>query len=306
MSNSNLRILFFGTPDFAAESLQTLFDAKYLIVGVVTAPDKASGRGMKIQSSAVKQVAIRLGLPIFQPTNLKSSEFVDTVKKLNVDLGIVIAFRMLPEIVWNAPRIGTINLHGSLLPKYRGAAPIQHAIIQGEKTTGLTVFFLRHEIDTGDILMTEEIQIGESEDFGSLYNRMKIVGSKLIVKCVEAISQENFELTPQYAAGEPSYAPKITKEYCKLDLNNSCLANLNKIRGLSPSPGAFIEYMGETMKIYSAQLSDVVSISTEPIQVIGKKVLLKCKDGCLEIISLQIAGKPRILGIDYVNGMKNR
>jgi methionyl-tRNA formyltransferase len=306
MSNSNLRILFFGTPDFAAESLQTLFDAKYLIVGVVTAPDKASGRGMKIQSSAVKQVAIRLGLPIFQPTNLKSSEFVDTVKKLNVDLGIVIAFRMLPEIVWNAPKIGTINLHGSLLPKYRGAAPIQHAIIQGEKTTGLTVFFLRHEIDTGDILMTEEIQIGESEDFGSLYNRMRIIGSKLIVKCVEAISQENFELTPQYAAGEPSYAPKITKEFCKLDINNSCLANLNKIRGLSPSPGAYIEYMGEPMKIYSAQLSDVVSISNEPIQVIGKKVLLKCKDGCLEIISLKIAGKPRILGKDFVNGMKNR
>lgn len=152
MSNSNLRILFFGTPDFAAESLQKLFDAEYTIVGVVTAPDKASGRGMKIQSSAVKQIGQKLGLPIFQPTNLKSPEFIETVKNLNVDLGVVIAFRMLPEVVWNSPKLGTINLHGSLLPKYRGAAPIQHAIIQGESITGLTVFFYDMKLILGIFL----------------------------------------------------------------------------------------------------------------------------------------------------------
>lgn len=306
MSNSNLRILFFGTPDFAAESLQKLFDAKYTIVGVVTAPDKASGRGMKIQSSAVKQIGQKLGLPIFQPTNLKSPEFIETVKNLNVDLGVVIAFRMLPEVVWNSPKLGTINLHGSLLPKYRGAAPIQHAIIQGESITGLTVFFLRHEIDTGDILMTEEILIGEMEDFGSLYNRMKIAGGNLIVKCVDAIFQKNYQLIPQHAAGEPTFAPKITKEFCKLDLDKGCLVNFNKIRGLSPSPGAYVEVNNEIIKIFSVLISDVKSESTDPIQVIGKKVYLVCKDGCLEILSLQIAGKPRISGSDYVNGIKNR
>lgn len=306
MSNSNLRILFFGTPDFAAESLEKLYEAKFTIVGVVTAPDKASGRGMKIQSSAVKQVAERLGLPIFQPTNLKSSEFIETVKLLNVDLGVVIAFRMLPEIIWNSPRLGTINLHGSLLPKYRGAAPIQHAIIQGESVTGLTVFFLRHEIDTGDIIMTEEVLIGETEDFGSLYNRLKILGGNLIVKCVHAISQNNYNLHPQNVVGEPTFAPKITKEFCKLDLNKSCITNFNKIRGLSPTPGAFIDVNGEIIKIFSAQFTDVEANSKDPIQIIGKKVYLSCYDGCLEISSLQIAGKPRISGTDYVNGIKNR
>ncbi|MFN5889342.1 MAG: methionyl-tRNA formyltransferase [Bacteroidota bacterium] len=306
MSHSNLRLLFYGTPDFAAESLQAMFDANFNIVGVITAPDKASGRGMKLQASAVKQLAISLGLPIFQPTNLKSIEFLDSIQQLEADLGVVIAFRMLPESIWNAPKLGTINLHGSLLPKYRGAAPIQHAIIQGEKITGLTVFFLRHEIDTGDILKTEEIAIDDHEDFGSLYNKMKISGSKLIVKAIREISTNNYHLQPQSSAGDPTFAPKITKEFCKLDLTKLCKENFNKIRGLSPHPGAWLEIDDSIIKIYSTVFTEILPINQNDIQIIGKNVYLKCGDGLLEITSMQLAGKPRISGVDYVNGIKNR
>ncbi len=304
---SNLRIIFYGTPDFAAESLRALYEAGCNIVGVVTAPDKAAGRGMKLQCSPVKLEAIELGLPVYQPTNLKSDEFKNTLHQLHPDLGVVIAFRMLPELVWSAPKLGTINLHGSLLPKYRGAAPIQHAIIQGETVTGLTIFFLKHEIDTGDILLREEIVIGEFENFGGLYDIMKRIGGRLIVKAVALISSGDYSLISQEETGTPSFAPKITKEFCKLDLHQNQNIVFNKIRGLSPSPGAWIEDANlGIVKIFETKKSNSQAISQDPIQIIGKAPYLYCSDGLLEIITLQFAGKPKISGTDYVNGTKNR
>ena len=304
---SNLRIIFYGTPDFAAESLRALYEAGCNIVGVVTAPDKAAGRGMKLQCSPVKLEALELGLPIYQPTNLKSDEFKNTLHQLHPDLGVVIAFRMLPELVWSAPKLGTINLHGSLLPKYRGAAPIQHALIQGETVTGLTIFFLKHEIDTGDILLREELGIGEFENFGSLYDRMKRIGGQLVVKAVALISSGNYTLSSQEETGTPSFAPKITKEFCKLDLTQTTEQINNKIRGLSPAPGAWFEEMNlGIVKIFETKKSNLTPISSDLIQIIGKVPYLFCADGMLEIITLQFAGKPKISGIDYVNGRKNR
>lgn len=249
MDAKKLRILFLGTPDFAAASLENLVIEGANVVAVVTAPDKPAGRGLQIQKSAVKLVAEKYNLHLFQPPRLKDPELHQALKDLNLDLGIVVAFRMLPEAVWQMPRLGTFNLHASLLPKYRGAAPIHWAIMQGEKETGITTFFLKHEIDTGDLLMQEKISIDPQDNVGSLYQKMMIQGADLVWKTVQGIANQNLTPFPQDES-LACPAPKIFKETCRLDFSQSVIKVHNQVRGLSPSPGAFLVISGKQIKIF--------------------------------------------------------
>src|SRR5262245_9605770 len=255
---SEIRIIFMGTPDFAVASLEALVKAKYNIVGVITAPDKPAGRGMKLGESAVKKYAVRHHLKIFQPEKLKNAEFLAELKSLRADLQVVVAFRMLPEVVWSMPPLGTINLHGSLLPQYRGAAPINWAIINGEKETGVTTFKLKHEIDTGNILMQESFPIGENDTAGDVHDRMKEIEARVLVETVKGIGDGSLEEIAQSAVGsrqsaeEPhspltidhsqlKHAPKIFTDTCKIDWRKSIDEIHDLIRGLSPYPTAFTE-----------------------------------------------------------------
>jgi methionyl-tRNA formyltransferase len=243
----DIRIVFMGTPEFAAASLEALKKARFNIVGVITAPDKPAGRGMKLKDSAVKKYASKRNLKILQPEKLKNTEFLEELKSLNADLQVVVAFRMLPDVVWNMPPMGTINLHASLLPQYRGAAPINWAIINGEKETGVTTFKLQHEIDTGNILLQEKIEIGQSETAGELHDRMKEIGAQLLVKTVEGLAEGTLQETPQTSiagsAGDVVLqpAPKIYTADCKINWHKSADEVHNLIRGLSPYPAAFTE-----------------------------------------------------------------
>src|SRR5678809_197533 len=257
MIKRNLRIVFMGTPEFAVPSLQYLLDAGYPIVGVVTAPDKPGGRGMKqIISSPIKEFATTHGLPVLQPVNLKSKDFAQELSKLEADLQIVVAFRMLPEVIWKMPPMGTINLHGSLLPAYRGAAPIQWAIINGDSTTGVTTFRLQHAIDTGEILLQREIPILKEDDVGTLHDRMKYIGASLIVSTVDLLSMGE-AITIKQDQSRVSHAPKIFHENAHVNWNTTALAIFNLIRGMSPFPGAWTLLDGLELKILKAKLSDV-------------------------------------------------
>ena len=243
MKKEDLRIVFLGTPDFAVESLDTLVSNGFNIVGVVTATDKPAGRGHKMLPSAVKQYAVEHGLRLLQPEKLKNEDFVEELRSLNADLFIVIAFRMLPEVVWQMPRLGTFNLHASLLPKYRGAAPINWAVINGEKETGVTTFFLKHEIDTGDVIQQQSIAIGENENVGSVHDRLMHLGAQLTLDTVNAILDGTVAPIPQdkLAGGEPTPAPKIFRDTCHIDLSRTASEVHNLVRGLSPYPGAWID-----------------------------------------------------------------
>ena len=239
---SRPRIIFMGTPEFAVASLDALVSAGHNIVGVITAPDKPSGRGMKLNESAVKQYAKEKGLHILQPEKLKNPQFLEELKSLKADLQVVVAFRMLPEVVWNMPPLGTINLHASLLPQYRGAAPINWAVINGEKETGVTTFKLQHEIDTGNVLMQETILIGENETAGELHNKMKTVGATLLLKTVNGLANGELKEIPQSSIAKPAdirHAPKIFTETAKIDWTKPVDEIHNLIRGLSPYPAAF-------------------------------------------------------------------
>lgn len=260
--SQTLRIIFMGTPDFAVASLDALVNAGCNIIAVITAPDKPAGRGMKMTESAVKKYALEKGLKILQPEKLKNPEFIEELKSLKADLQIVVAFRMLPEIVWNMPPMGTINLHGSLLPQYRGAAPINWAIINGEKETGVTTFKLKHEIDTGDILLSEIISIGEDETAGELHDKMKIIGANLLVKTVKGFAEGSLQEHAQPSSivnGQSSmvdslkHAPKIFTETCKIDWNKPVDEIHNLIRGLSPFPAAFTYLDNKMLKIFRSQ-----------------------------------------------------
>ena len=243
MSGKGLRIVFMGTPGFAVATLKAIVEAEYNIVGVITAPDKPAGRGRKIQESEVKKYALDKGLKILQPEKLKNPEFIAELESLKPDLQIVVAFRMLPEIVWQIPKIGTFNLHGSLLPQYRGAAPINWAVINGEKATGLTTFLIDKEIDTGRILLQKEVEILNIDSAGSLHDKMMIIGAELVKETVELIATGDFNAKPQEAffanAEELKHAPKIFKEDCKIDWSRDASQIYNFIRGLSPFPGAW-------------------------------------------------------------------
>lgn len=305
MDKKSLRIVFFGTPEFAVQSLKAIVEAGYHVVGVVTAPDKAAGRGYKLQSPAVKIAAESLGIPVLQPEKLKAPEFIEQLRALKADLQIVIAFRMLPELVWNMPALGTFNLHASLLPAYRGAAPINHAIINGEKTSGVTTFFLRHEIDTGAILLQTEVNIEPEDNAGSLHDKMMHVGAETVVKTLDLIVSGNAKTTEQ-AKGHYPEAPKIFTETCKIDFSKKAQEVHNLIRGLSPYPCAFTEFNGKKLKVYKSQITEIPSIRTGNIEIIGKdKIYADCADFKIELKEIQLEGKRRMESTDFINGLKN-
>ncbi|HQD13162.1 MAG TPA: methionyl-tRNA formyltransferase, partial [Chitinophagales bacterium] len=257
MLKRDLRIVFMGTPDFAVPSLDILVQNNYDVVGVITAPDKPAGRGQQLQQSAVKKYAVEKGLHILQPEKLKNPEFIAELKALEANLFIVVAFRMLPEMVWQMPEYGTFNLHASLLPQYRGAAPINWAVINGEKETGVTTFFLQHEIDTGNIILQETIKIEEEDNAGTVHDKLMNVGSQLVLKTVRAIEENKVQESPQSAINSPQlkHAPKIFKETCLIDWQRPAAEIHNLIRGLSPYPAAFTYLDGKVLKIYSAQIA---------------------------------------------------
>ncbi|MFD2921063.1 methionyl-tRNA formyltransferase [Terrimonas rubra] len=291
------RIVFMGTPEFAVASLDALVKAGCNIVGVVTAPDKPAGRGMQLTQSAVKQYAVEHNLKVLQPVKLKDPDFINELASLQADLQVVVAFRMLPEIVWNMPLKGTINLHGSLLPQYRGAAPINWAVINGEKETGVTTFKLQHAIDTGDIMMQESFAIGENETAGEVHDRMKLIGANLLVKTVQAIEEGTATEIPQPAqTGDLKHAPKIFTETCQINFNDTVAAVHNLVRGLAPFPAAFTTLNNKKLKVFA-----VTKELTAHQQVNGSyetdgKSFLKfaCADGYVYVQDIQLEGKKRM------------
>lgn len=309
-----LRIVFMGTPEFAVASLDALIKNGYNIVAVITAPDKPSGRGMKLNESAVKKYAVEHGLPLLQPEKLRNPEFLSALKSLRAHLQIVVAFRMLPEVVWNMPPMGTINVHGSLLPQYRGAAPINWAIINGEKETGVTTFRLQHDIDTGDILLQERIPIGDDETAGQLHDRMKAIGAALLVKTVDGLLHDTLEEKSQSGLMHSDadqttlkHAPKIFTETCRIDWNRPVDHIYDLIRGLSPYPAAFTMLDGKTVKIFGC-----IKSHQKPTQPAGNhatdgKTFLRffAGDGYIGITDLQVEGKKRMAVADFLRGYRS-
>ncbi len=306
-----LRIVFMGTPDFAVASLDALVKAGYNIVGVITAPDKPGGRGMQFQQSAVKKYAVEHHLKTSQPEKLKNPEFLAELKSLNADLQIVVAFRMLPEVVWNMPQLGTVNLHGSLLPQYRGAAPINWAVINGEKETGVTTFKLKHEIDTGDILLQQSFSIGENDTAGEVHDTMKEIGAVLLVKTVKGLVDgtltERSQLsTVNLPLSTLHHGPKIFTETCKIDFSKMVDEVHNLIRGLSPFPGAFTMLGGKMLKIYKSEKEICpVKIAAGNYETDGKTFLkFACINGYLIVKELQLEGKKKMLVEDFLRGYR--
>ena len=300
----DLRIIFMGTPEFAVPSLQILVENGYKVVGVVTAPDKPKGRGQKVIPSPVKEYAVAQNLPVLQPTNLKSPDFQEELKGLQANLQIVVAFRMLPEAVWDMPSIGTFNLHASLLPKYRGAAPINWAIINGEKETGITTFFLQHEIDTGNILFQQKEPILPEDTAGSLYERLMHKGAQLVLKTVEAIEQNNYETKPQ-ADVEATHAPKIFRETCQIDWSQQAESIRDFVRGLSPYPAAWMELSGQHCKVFSVSLKGDKSRQKETGEVITDNksyIAVQAEDALLYLEEIQLQGKKRMPVADFLRG----
>lgn len=315
MTKENLRIVFMGTPDFAVESLRILVENKYNVVGVITMPDKPAGRGHKLQTSAVKKYTLEHNLPLLQPEKLKDETFLDDLKALKADLQIVVAFRMLPEIVWNMPSLGTFNLHGSLLPMYRGAAPINWAIINGEKETGVTTFFLTHEIDTGKVILQAKTPISESDNAGTVHDRLMTIGAELVKNTVDLIIDNKVESTPQHemyrSEAELKDAPKIFKDTCRIDWYKSAFEIHNLIRGLSPYPASWTEMSissEETsiIKIYqSSYTKESHSLTPGTIITDNKHELsIACKDGFIHIEQLQLPGKKAMSTDDLLRGYK--
>jgi methionyl-tRNA formyltransferase len=300
-----------GTPEFAVPSLNKLLQAGYEIAGVITAPDKPAGRGLQLVESAVKKFAVQKGLKILQPGKLKATEFLEELKSLHADLQVVVAFRMLPEVVWNMPKLGTINLHASLLPQYRGAAPINWAIINGEKETGATTFKLKHAIDTGNILLQQKIIIGEDETAGQLHDRMKEIGAELLIKTVKGLSEGTLNETPQVWSDRDGQtglitAPKLTTETARIQWTKTIDEVYNLIRGLSPYPGAFTTFNNKTIKIYKAK-KEIVPTAIAPGEIeTDKKTFLKfaCNNGYIHITELQLEGKKRMNVEEFIRGYK--
>jgi methionyl-tRNA formyltransferase len=310
----NLRIVFMGTPEFAVATLGSLLMNGLNVVGVVTAPDKPSGRGRKLTKSAVKEFAEFSHLPIMQPENLKDPEFIEELINLHADLFIVVAFRMLPEAVWRIPTIGTINLHASLLPDYRGAAPINHAIINGESVTGITTFFIDDKIDTGNILLSEEIQIFDFENAGDLHDKLMKHGARLVIKTISGIAENKIKPIPQsllIKGGNIKHtAPKINPEFCAIDWEKNAVSIQNLIRGLAPYPCARSVFRNDSsslsFKIYESQL-EVTVHEYKPGQIIsdGKHFLkIACKDGFISILILQAEGKTKMNIADFLRGFR--
>jgi len=310
MALSTLRIVFMGTPEFAVASLDALLKAGYKVVAVITAPDKPAGRGMQLQQSAIKKYAVEHGLKILQPEKLKSPLFIEELRSLHADLHIVVAFRMLPELIWNMPPMGTINLHGSLLPQYRGAAPVNWAIINGEKETGVTTFKLKHEIDTGDILLQESFPIGENETAGEVHDKMKEIGASLLLKTIAGLADGNVREVPQLQLPLTTHhlplkhAPKINTESCRIDWSQPVENIYNLVRGLSPYPAAFIVINEKVLKIYKAKMEIVFPTTTEGDYETDGKTFLKfaCANGYLHLTEVQLEGKKKMSIEDFLRG----
>lgn len=298
-----------GTPDFAVTTLKALVENKYNIVGVITAPDKPAGRGRKLNESAVKQYAVSKGLHILQPTNLKDEHFINNLKALKANLQIVVAFRMLPKVVWQMPEYGTFNLHASLLPNYRGAAPINWAIINGETKTGVSTFFIDDKIDTGEMILQKEIEIGVEESAGSLHDSLMTIGSELVLETLALIEKGNVKTTPQKENKNIKTAYKLNKDNCKIDWTDSIDNIYNKIRGLSPYPAAWCTLINGDevldIKIYSAK-KEIIAHSHDVGTIISTKKELKVatKNGYLIIEDIKLPGKKRMNVKSLLNGYK--
>lgn len=311
MMPSEPRIIFMGTPEFAVASLDALVKAGMQVVAVVTAPDKPAGRGLQLTQSAVKRYAVEHQIPVLQPVKLKDPVFLDTLKSYQADLQIVVAFRMLPELVWNMPPMGTINLHGSLLPQYRGAAPINWAVINGEKETGVTTFKLQHEIDTGNILLQKKFPIGANSTAGEVHDIMKEMGANLLVETVQQLIKGTLTEQEQpkgIAAAELKHAPKLFTENCTIDWNQSTTTIYNLIRGLSPYPGALTQLDGKILKIYKAtQVPSATPPTQQPgsIHTDGKTHFsFATTDGYISVEELQLEGKKKMQVQDFLRGYR--
>ena len=308
MTMEKLRIVFMGTPEFAVGILDTILKNNYEVVGVITAADKPGGRGQKIKYSAIKEYALEHNLNLLQPTNLKDEAFLAELKSLNANLQVVVAFRMLPEAVWRMPRLGTFNLHASLLPNYRGAAPINWAIINGETKTGVTTFFIDDKIDTGAMILNKEIGIGPNENAGALHDRLMVLGSEAVVETLSLIAKGNVHTTIQQDNLEIKTAYKLNRENCKIDWTKSAAEIYNLIRGLSPYPSAwcfFKDKGGEwNVKIYDAKIiSENHSYTIGSIITSKKEIKVAVKDGFIQILSIQFPGKKKMQSYELLNGI---
>ena len=311
MDKQSIRIIYMGTPDFAVESLRTLVEGGYNVVAVVTMPDKPAGRGHQLQYSAVKQYALSVGLPVLQPERLKDETFLEELRSYNADLQIVVAFRMLPEVVWNMPRLGTFNLHASLLPQYRGAAPINWAVMNGDTETGVTTFMLQHEIDTGNIILQERIAIAEDENVGSVHDRLMTIGAGLVARTVDAIIEADhhgvaIKTLPQDESIELRPAPKIFKDTCVIDFSRTGEDIRNHVRGLSPYPAAWINEMPISHPLAEV-LKGAKVYKVEVTQHAEQKghIIVPCADGYLDILELQLPGKKRMNAAALLNGIQS-
>jgi len=303
------RIVFMGTPAFAVASLSALLQAKMNVVGVVTAPDKPAGRGMQLQQSAVKQFALAHNLPVLQPEKLKSPEFFEALKQWEPDLQVVVAFRMLPEQIWSFPTMGTLNVHGSLLPQYRGAAPINWAIINGEKETGVTTFQLQHAIDTGAILLQDRIPIAPNNTAGEIHDAMMEVGAQLLVKTLHGLFDNSIKAVPQeQVIGNDAlqHAPKIFTKDCEIDWEKPCASIHNLIRGLAPFPGAITKIDGKIVKLFLTKVIDARPTEAPGSFITDGKTFAKivCKDGYIGLADIQWEGKKRMPIIDFLRGYR--
>ena len=313
MDKQSIRIIYMGTPDFAVESLRALVEGGYNVVAVVTMPDKPAGRGHQLQFSAVKQYALSVGLPVLQPERLKAEEFLAELRSYQADLQIVVAFRMLPEVVWSMPRLGTFNLHASLLPQYRGAAPINWAVMNGDTETGATTFMLQHEIDTGNIILQQRIPIAEDENVGSVHDRLMTMGASLVTRTVDLIidsenSGKPVPTIPQDTIQNSNFspAPKIFKDTCAIDFSRPAEQVRNHIRGLSPYPAAWINDMPAShplaevlkgAKVYKAAIANHAEQKGH--------IIVPCGEGYIDLLELQLPGKKRMDASALLNGIKN-
>ncbi len=315
----NLRIVFMGTPDFAVESLKAIIEKGYDVVGVVTMPDKPAGRGHKVQFSPVKKYALSKGLPLLQPKNLKDESFLNELQVLKADIQVVVAFRMLPEVVWNMPKYGTFNLHASLLPQYRGAAPINWAIINGEKETGVTTFFLAHKIDTGNIILQKKIKILDDENAGDIHDKLMVLGAGLVIETLSMLSNlgEKIETFDQGSLIDDNTilkeAPKLFKDTCELDFEQGVEQAHNFVRGLSPYPVAWCNLQLPNqaektfVKIFKTDMEKINHNFPIGEVIVDKKNLkIALKDGFLSILELQLAGKKRMEKRDFLNGLQKK
>ena len=314
MEKKDLRIVYMGTPDFAVEPLRKLVEGGYNIVGCITMPDKPAGRGHKIQFSPVKEYAIEKNIPLLQPEKLKDEDFLSDLKAWNADLQIVVAFRMLPESVWNMPRLGTFNLHASLLPQYRGAAPINWAVINGEKETGVTTFFLTHDIDTGNIILQEKIKIEESDNVGTVHDKLMTIGADLVTQTVDKILDGSISTTQQSmlykSEAELKPAPKIFKETCKIDFSQPANQIHNLVRGLSPYPAAWCELVSKKGESTPVKIFETEVMSSESKEAPGsfsfdkKQINVQTGEGTIRIKSIQYPGKKRLSAEEFLRGFR--